>query len=126
MVSRHILDLVTAGQSISREDYQSAKRLAGSGLGLLLDLLGDADAILMPAAPGEAPAGLAATGDPVFSRVWTLLGMPCANVPGLTGPSGMPVGMQLVGRPRQERRLLACAASLHARVSASGQASRRS
>lgn len=64
---------------------------------------------MVPAAPGEAPAGLAATGDPAFSRVWTLLGLPCVNVPGLRGPQGMPVGLQLVGRPDAESALLAVA-----------------
>jgi len=82
----------------------------------VLTLMGDADAILAPAAPGEAPQGLAATGDPVFSRVWTLLGLPCVNVPGMLGAGGLPVGMQLVGRPGQERALLACAAALHGAI----------
>jgi Asp-tRNA(Asn)/Glu-tRNA(Gln) amidotransferase A subunit family amidase len=118
MVSSHILDLVAAGKSVPLEDYVSAKRLAEFGRRQVLDLLGDADVILVPAATGEAPKGLSATGDPIFSRVWTLLGMPCTNVPGLSGPAGMPVGMQLVGRPGQERRLLACSASLHNILSA--------
>ena len=113
LVSQPIQDLVATGKTVQLADYERAKELAETGLKRVLDLMGDADAILVPAAPGEAPAGLAATGDPIFSRVWTLLGMPCANVPGLFGLTGMPVGMQLVGRPFQERRLLACAATLH-------------
>lgn len=117
LVSQPIQDLVAAGKAVQLADYGRAKMLAEAGLKRVLDLMGDADAILVPAAPGEAPAGLAATGDPVFSRVWTLLGMPCVNVPGLFGLTGMPVGMQLVGRPHQERRLLACAATLHAALS---------
>ncbi len=67
------------------------------------------DALLVPAAPGEAPLGLAATGDPAFSRVWNLLGNPCVNVPGLFGPHRMPIGLQLVGHPQRERELLAVA-----------------
>ena len=66
----------------------------------------------MPAAPGEAPAGLSATGDPAFSRVWNLLGLPCVNVPGLRGPQGLPMGLQLVGHPHQERALLTAAKAL--------------
>lgn len=69
----------------------------------------DLDALVVPAAPGEAPAGLVATGDPAFNRVWTLLGLPCVNVPGLRGPQGLPVGLQLVGRPDVESALLAVA-----------------
>jgi len=44
-------------------------------------MMNGADALLVPAAPGEAPHGIAATGDPVSSRVWTLRGLPCMNVP---------------------------------------------
>lgn len=112
-VSRHIRNLVATGRGVSDKAYLAAKRSAGSGRNQILNIMRDVDAILVPAAPGEAPQGLEATGDPIFSRVWTLLGMPCVNVPGLLGPQGLPVGMQLVGRPGEERKLLACAASLH-------------
>ncbi|MDD0813243.1 amidase [Curvibacter sp. HBC28] len=112
-LSHHIRDLVAAGHAIADEDYAAAKSLASQGVHEVLTLMGQADALLVPAAPGEAPRGLAATGDPVFSRVWTLLGLPCVNVPGLFGPGGLPVGLQLVGRPREERKLLAIAQSLH-------------
>lgn len=71
--------------------------------------MGDSDVLLVPAAPGEAPEGLGATGDPAFSRVWNRLGWPCANVPGLLSLEGLPVGLQLVARPHQERALLAAA-----------------
>ena len=37
--------------------------------------------VLVPAAPGEAPVGLGNTGDPIFNRMWTLLGVPCAALP---------------------------------------------
>ncbi len=55
------------------------------------------DALLAPSAPGVAPAGLAATGDPVFNRIWTLLHAPCVHVPLATPtPGGLPVGVQVV------------------------------
>jgi Asp-tRNA(Asn)/Glu-tRNA(Gln) amidotransferase A subunit family amidase len=40
---------------------------------------------------------LRSTGDPAFNRLWTLMGAPCINVPGL-GEGGLPLGVQLVGR----------------------------
>lgn len=117
-LSQHIRDLVAVGHDTSDEAYAAAKALAARGVLEVLALMGDADALLVPAAPGEALPGLAATGDPVFSRVWTLLGLPCVNVPGLLGPGGLPVGLQLVGRPREERKLLAVAQSLHRVIAA--------
>lgn len=62
--------------------------------------------LVAPAAPGEAPEGLASTGDPIFSRLGSLLGLPTITVPGFTGPSGMPVGIQLLARAGQDEALL--------------------
>jgi Asp-tRNA(Asn)/Glu-tRNA(Gln) amidotransferase A subunit family amidase len=64
------------------------------------------DAILAPAAPGEAPLGLDATGNPVFCSPWTYLGTPAITLPLLQGPAGMPLGVQLVGRRGNDARLL--------------------
>ncbi len=68
------------------------------------------DAILTPAAPSEAPAGLASTGDAMFNRVWTLLYLPCVAVPVGYGPGGLPVAVQLVGAWGEDARTLAAAA----------------
>ncbi|MCK6450404.1 MAG: amidase [Alphaproteobacteria bacterium] len=64
------------------------------------------DAIVTPAAPGEAPLGLDATGNPVFCSPWTYLGTPAVTLPLLKGPAGMPLGVQLVGRRGNDARLL--------------------
>jgi Asp-tRNA(Asn)/Glu-tRNA(Gln) amidotransferase A subunit family amidase len=120
LLSQPIADLVQLGMDMPQARHDEAKALAASGRRQLARLMKDVDALLVPAAPGEAPRGLAATGDPVFSRVWTLLGLPCVNVPGLLGPNGMPVGLQLVGHPDRERELLEVAACVHTALAASG------
>ena len=73
------------------------------------DVLDGLDMLLTPAAPGEAPAGLAWTGDPAFNFIWTSLGVPCVTVPAGTGPQGLPLGIQIVGAVGQDRATLACA-----------------
>ncbi len=55
------------------------------------------DAMLTPAAVGEAPLGRQDTGNPVFNSMWTLLHVPCIAIPCMRGPHGMPVGVQIVG-----------------------------
>jgi Asp-tRNA(Asn)/Glu-tRNA(Gln) amidotransferase A subunit family amidase len=64
------------------------------------------DVILAPSTPGEAPHGLQATGNPVFNRIWTLLGTPCIHLPFASGPNGLPMGLQLISRPGADGVLL--------------------
>lgn len=112
-MSPALRELIETGQRCPRQTYESALTLALAAARQFADWSGDFDALLVPGAPGEAPLGLEATGDPVFSRVWTLLGLPCVNVPGLYGPNDMPFGLQLVGAQGSERHLLVLARHLH-------------
>ena len=64
------------------------------------------DAIITPAAIGEAPMGLETTGDPTFCTIWTLCGMPSITLPVLQGENNMPLGLQLVGARGDDARLL--------------------
>jgi Asp-tRNA(Asn)/Glu-tRNA(Gln) amidotransferase A subunit family amidase len=109
-VSPQLRDLLAAGAACPDEEYATALALAASCRGMLAVLFSDIDILLTPSAPGEAPEGLGATGDPVFNRMWTLLHAPCISVPGLTGPAGLPVGVQVVGAPGSDAQTLAAAA----------------
>jgi Asp-tRNA(Asn)/Glu-tRNA(Gln) amidotransferase A subunit family amidase len=79
-------------------------------------VFGDWDVFLSPSAPGEAPEGLGATGNPIFQISWTLLHVPCANVPYGKGPKGLPLGVQLIGREGEDETVLRVAKWLHARA----------
>lgn len=72
------------------------------------------DALLTPSAVGEAPRGLQSTGDSVFNRIWTLLGVPAIHLPGGLGAGGLPVGVQLVGRFGEDAALLGTASRVEA------------
>lgn len=74
------------------------------------------DVLLTPSAVDEAPEGLQFTGDPVFCRPWSLLGLPCVHLPLGRGANGLPVGLQLVGRLGDDHRLLAAAQWVMQRV----------
>jgi Asp-tRNA(Asn)/Glu-tRNA(Gln) amidotransferase A subunit family amidase len=69
------------------------------------------DLIIAPSAIGEAPLLKEGTGDPVFCRSWTLLGLPCINLNISTGKNGLPVGVQLIAAYGQDQFLLSAARS---------------
>jgi Asp-tRNA(Asn)/Glu-tRNA(Gln) amidotransferase A subunit family amidase len=97
---------IEEGRAVTAEEYLAARdwrEVLNAGLEQIFDRY---DAILTPAAAGEAPTGLEATGDPAFCRLWTLCGTPAVSLPLLTGPAGMPIGVQLVGRRGWDGRLL--------------------
>lgn len=104
-MSEAIGSLLETGLGLPFADYLAALEEVEKRRVELAALFTDWDAILAPAAPGEAPAGLEATGDPIFSRMWTVLGVPSLCLPLATGPHGLPLGLQLVGPANEERRL---------------------
>lgn len=85
-------------------------------------LFADCDVLLVPAAPGEAPRGLQSTGSAVFNAAWTLLHLPCLTLPAGTGPNGLPIGIQLVGRYGMDAQLLSISAFVEHALNGSGQA----
>ena len=95
-------DHLTAALAISADEYDAARRTASRARQALADAMADFDVILTPSAPGAAPAGLGATGNPMFNRLWTLMGAPCVNVPGLR-ENELPLGIQIVGRFGRDR-----------------------
>jgi len=100
--------LFVEGMATTPAAYDEARVYADAAQAKVAEFFGDFDAMLVPAAPGEAPAA-ATTGDPVFNRPWTLLRLPCVTLPGKRGPAGLPVGVQLVGPPHSDAALLAVA-----------------
>lgn len=86
-----------AGLQISPEDYHAAQRLGRQCRQMLPQVMDGCDVLFTPAATGEAPRGLASTGDTRMNQVWTFLHGPCVSVTGGLGPQGLPLAMQVVG-----------------------------
>jgi Asp-tRNA(Asn)/Glu-tRNA(Gln) amidotransferase A subunit family amidase len=110
-----LVELIEQGMVICYADYRKSL-IAADQLKHALSKVFDkqVDVILAASAPGVAPKGLHATGDPIFCRGWTLLGVPCLNLPLSKSREGLPIGVQLVCDRWQDERLLSLARTLMA------------
>jgi Asp-tRNA(Asn)/Glu-tRNA(Gln) amidotransferase A subunit family amidase len=97
-------------RSIGDAQLRDAQRIATQCRAQLAGTLADCDAIVTPAAAGEAPTELHGAADPAFTALWTLLHGPCVSLPVLAGPNGLPVGLQVVGARGADDALLATSA----------------
>lgn len=108
-LSPSLCELIEHGRGQSPAAYAAAISRVQQARSHATAIFGDFDALLTPSAPGEAPHGLGSTGDPIFCAIWTALHVPCVTLPAITGDSGLPVGIQLVGRAGQDESLLGVA-----------------
>src|SRR5439155_20653308 len=108
-LSPPLAQLLDVGMTVGADAYDAARTETAAAREQLDQFFGPCQAMLAPAAPGEAPVGLGYTGNPVFSRMWTLLGVPCVTLPAIWGRSGLPTGIQLIGRPGHDAQLMAAA-----------------
>jgi Asp-tRNA(Asn)/Glu-tRNA(Gln) amidotransferase A subunit family amidase len=101
-----------AAAAIDPGTSDDARRTTRHARRALIDLIADGEAVLTPSAPSAAPPALTATGEPTFNGLWTLLGTPCVNVPGLDDAAGLPLGVQVIARFGRDRFALSAAAFL--------------
>jgi len=106
-LSAGITAMIEEGLTLPYRQYVQAWELARACQNEFARLLGDYETLLAPSAPGEAPEGLTSTGNAIFNRMWTFLHAACVNLPGHTGPRGLPLGVQAIGALGGDDRLLA-------------------
>ena len=112
LLSSQIKDLIESGRSTDFEEYMKARVLSEIWQRNLQRIFESFDVLLTPSAPGEAPPGLHATGDPIFNRMWTLLQVPSITLPAGTGPNGLPLGIQIIGAYNGDDRMISHASKI--------------
>ena len=105
-------DLVQLGELIDASTYLRARRIRREYQRQMMRLFEHVDVVLTPAAPGPAPAGIGATGDPVMQAPWTLADFPTMTLPLAVASNGLPLGIQLSAAPLHEGMLLEVAKAI--------------
>jgi Asp-tRNA(Asn)/Glu-tRNA(Gln) amidotransferase A subunit family amidase len=109
-LSPPLIELLDRGHRVTPEAYAKARAKREEYKRWFDGLFDGCDAIVTIPAAGEAPLGLGNTGDATFCSLWTQTGLPAVTIPSGRGPRGLPLGLQLVGRYREDERALQVAA----------------
>jgi Asp-tRNA(Asn)/Glu-tRNA(Gln) amidotransferase A subunit family amidase len=103
--------LIQQGQAVTAEKMRAA-RAARTALRVNLQTLMTETGIdlwVAPAAPGSAPKGIQATGNPAMNLPWTQAGLPVITVPAGYASNGLPLGLQIISPFMTDEKLLAWA-----------------
>ena len=111
LISPRLAKQIEGGRAITATDYLAALDARERLYASCKHLFADYGTILTLAAPGPAPKGLGATGNPIFNGFWTYMGTPAVTLP-LLEIDGLPLGVQLVGARLDDGRLLRTARQL--------------
>jgi len=107
ILDRGYIDVIEGSWSVAPSRLRAALDL-GARCRMAFDTLSETfDLVLTPSATDEAPIFGQGTGDASFNQIWSILHAPCVNLPVLSGPNGLPIGLTLTGPRFSDRRLLA-------------------
>jgi Asp-tRNA(Asn)/Glu-tRNA(Gln) amidotransferase A subunit family amidase len=109
----HMGELVRQGLTIPTERYDAARRRIAEARTRIAGIYKATPVILVPAATGPAPRGLALTGDSRMNSPWTALGTPAITIPMPVG-TALPLGLQLTAAHNEDARVIRTAMRLQA------------
>jgi Asp-tRNA(Asn)/Glu-tRNA(Gln) amidotransferase A subunit family amidase len=107
-ISQQLLSLLDDGAKLTASEYRKARAAQRKLTDEFRSWAESVDAIATLATLGEAPP-VATTGDPRCCTRWTLVGAPALTLPAGLGPNRLPLGLQLVGRRKEDAKLIATA-----------------
>jgi len=92
-------EIIEEGKLIPKKDLTEARRRQKELRERLETQMRDAgiDLWITPAAPGPAPEGISATGNPAMNMPWTNSGLPSLSLPAGRASNGLPLSLQLIG-----------------------------
>ncbi|HEX4409135.1 MAG TPA: amidase [Xanthobacteraceae bacterium] len=106
LLSEKLTGLLDRGFAVPYGDYLSACEIVVARRIEADRHVARYDVLLTPSASGEALLGINTPSDMLFQRFWTALHLPVVSIPGFTGVTGLPVGLQIVGKRGKDAYLL--------------------
>ena len=104
-----IRGLIASGLLVPAAVYLKSQRIRSQFIREITEILKPYDCFLTPSATMPAPKGLKSTGSSAFNSPWSFRGFPSITIPSGLTKDGLPLGIQLVGRPFDESRVLGIA-----------------
>ena len=106
MYGEYIQGFISSGLLVPATAYLRAQRLRTEIIEDIIRVVKDYDCVVCPSTVDTAPEGLEWTGSPAFNAPWSLTGLPSITVPMGLAPNRLPMGLQIVGTPYSEWKLL--------------------
>ena len=105
---------IREGQRVSEEELAACRTGRMALRRQLASLMSQAsiDLWVCPAAPGPAPEGITTTGNSNMNLPWTHAGMPAITLPAGHAANGLPLGLQIIGSPLADEKLVSWAERL--------------
>jgi aspartyl-tRNA(Asn)/glutamyl-tRNA(Gln) amidotransferase subunit A len=104
-----IRSLIEEGIAVPATEYSRCREHQVRLRREILSAFAEADVLVCPATTGPAP-DRSTTGDPAFNSPWSYVGLPTVSFPVGLDEQGLPLSIQLVGRPFAEASLFRAAA----------------
>ena len=108
-LSDHVKNLLKEGSEVSADQLEQARFPCENPEEFEKRLFRDADILMCPSTLDTAPLLGTATGNPMMSRAFNILGLPSLSVPYRTANNGLPLGVQVVARRGADLSLLSFA-----------------
>ena len=108
-LSDHVRKLLKEGSEVTTAQLKQARIPLENPKEFENRLFRDADILMCPSTLDTAPLLGPATGNPMMSRAFNILGLPSLSVPYRIADSGLPVGVQVVARRGADLSLLSFA-----------------
>jgi aspartyl-tRNA(Asn)/glutamyl-tRNA(Gln) amidotransferase subunit A len=102
---------IILGSFVRAPDYVNAMRQRGALIRHLAEVMTTVDVLVTPTTPGPAPklgdiGNVMGRNRSLFTRVFNLTGSPALSTPSGFSKDGLPLSMQIVGRPFQDELVL--------------------